>query len=124
MYWTRTNLQSILASNFCQTLIYFVNIQPFYQEFEPQLGHLAAQQMFAATIKQTYNLVRILIMHRGLKDSSKLRRLPANLCLYTTCKYLKIVTNHKLKYIWQNKHWLFKKPSLYSYIRCYKQLVA
>ena len=78
MYWTRTNLRSILASNFCQTLIYFMNIQPFYQEFEPQLGHLAAHQMFAATIKQTY-IGPDFNYAWGWKDSSKLQRLPANL---------------------------------------------
>ena len=31
-----------------------MNIQHFYQEYEPQLGHLVIYQVFAATIKQLF----------------------------------------------------------------------
>ena len=33
--------EASLLLMFCQTLMYFMNIQPFYQECESQLGHLA-----------------------------------------------------------------------------------
>ena len=126
MYWIWTNLQSILAFN----VLSHIHI---FHEYLTILLRMGTPTWAFSSLPGVYCyyqvniLVWILNYAWGWKDSSKLRRLPANLwSLNLTFVYtllvstLKIVTNHKLKYIWQNKHWLFKKLSLYSYIRCYK----